>query len=124
MPVNLSSIPISVLRLEDTGGCGGSLLGGLKIDQLKLHFIAVRVATEQQRIHMDGDDTELRTVAFHETDAGRDDLDENYPDGVPCACGVVVDKARQLESTKVFTTTVIPGFPGDWIITAHPYQQS
>ena len=118
MTTNLSSIPLSVLRLEDQR-CGGSLGGALKIGTVSLHFTATKVASE-----LIG---ELQqTVAFHDSDDGREGLDadpENLSD--LCNCSEEVEQARQLDpSTRVFQTTEVPGHPGDWILTCHPYQKS
>jgi len=112
MTINPSSIPLSVLRLENQR-CGGSLLGALKIGTVPLHFTATKVASE-----LIG---ELQqTVAFHDSvDFDPEDLSDL------CNCSEEVEQARQLDpSTRVFQTTEIPGHPGDWILTCHPYQTS
>ena len=117
MKINLSSIPLSVLRLESLG-CGGSLGGALKIGTVSLHFTATKVVSELI--------AELQqTVAYHDSVGGREDLDADDSKERLCNCAEEVDQARQLDpSTRVFQTTEVPGHPGDWILTCHPYQTS
>ena len=113
MTTNLSSIPLSVLRLEDQR-CGGSLGGALKIGNASLHFTATKVVSE-----LIGD--LQQTVAFHDSA----DFDEDRWVSDTCLCAQEVEQARQLDpETRVFQTTEIPGHRGEWIITCHPYQTS
>ena len=117
MQQSISSIPLSVLRLEDQR-CGGSLGGALKIGTGSLHFTATKVVSELI--------AELQqTVAYHDSVGGREDLDADDSKERLCNCAEEVDQARALDpSTRVFQTTEIPGYPGDWILTCHPYQTS
>ena len=115
---SLSAVPTSVLRLENSG-CGGSLHGGLRIGDVSLHFTATRVVSQAEQVA--GGDVQM-TVAYHDGDT-LEDLDADTQR--LCNCGAEVDQARHLDpDTRVFQTTAIPGFEGEWILTCHPYQIS
>jgi len=111
---SVSSIPVSVFNLEDTG-CGGSLHGGIKINNTNHHVAAVRVVV------IDTEDGEFSTFAFHDTKEGRAELDKK----TLCTCIVAVADiyAANEDYSGNFITTTIPGFPGEWLLTMTPFQQ-